>query len=58
MLRDLESGGRIDADHILGFLLAAARAAGAPHALHVAAAVHAEAMHGRRDAGRLPALQS
>ena len=58
MLRDLESGGRIEADHILGFLLEAARAAGVPHELHDAAYVHAKAFEQRRDAGRLPALQS
>lgn len=55
MLRDLESGGRIESDHILGFLLAAARRAGVPDALHEAAYIHAKAFENRRDAGRLPA---
>ncbi len=55
MLRDLEAGGRIEADHVLGFLLEAARAAGVPHELHEAAYVHAKAFEQRRDAGRLPA---
>jgi 2-dehydropantoate 2-reductase len=54
MLRDLEAGGRIEADHILGFLLAAARAAGVPHELHEAAFLHAKAYEQRRAAGRLP----
>jgi 2-dehydropantoate 2-reductase len=54
MLRDLEAGGRIEADHILGFLLEAAKAAGVPHELHEAAYIHAKAFEQRRDAGRLP----
>ncbi|WP_431270425.1 ketopantoate reductase family protein [Dankookia sp. P2] len=54
MLRDLEAGGRIEADHILGFLLDRARAAGVPHELHEAAFLHAKAYEQRRDAGRLP----
>jgi 2-dehydropantoate 2-reductase len=54
MLRDLESGGRIEADHILGELLAAARRAGVPDELHEAAWLHAKAYEARRDAGRLP----
>ncbi len=53
MLRDLEAGGRIESDHILGFLLAAARRAGVPEALHEAAFVSAKAYEQRRDAGRL-----
>lgn len=54
MLRDLEAGGRIEADHILGFLLAEARRAGVPEELHEAAYLHAKAFEQRRDAGRLP----
>lgn len=54
MLRDLEAGGRIEADHILGCLLAAARAAGVPHELHEAAFLHAKAYEQRRAARRLP----
>ncbi|CAH0159820.1 2-dehydropantoate 2-reductase [Roseomonas sp. CECT 9278] len=54
MLRDLEAGGRIEADHILGFLLEAARAAGVPHEAHEAAFLHAKAYEQRRAAGRLP----
>jgi len=55
MLRDLEAGGRIESDHILGFLLEAARRVGVPDALHEAAYIHAKAFEQRRDAGRLPA---
>jgi 2-dehydropantoate 2-reductase len=54
MLRDLEAGGRIESDHILGFLLEAARAAGVPAEYHEAAYLHAKAYEQRRDAGRLP----
>ena len=54
MLRDLEAGGRIEADHILGFMLAAAKRAGVPHEIHEAALLHAKAYEQRRDAGRLP----
>ncbi len=54
MLRDLEAGGRIEADHILGFLLEAARRHGLPSAMHEAAFLHAKAFEQRRDAGRLP----
>jgi 2-dehydropantoate 2-reductase len=54
ILRDLEAGGRIESDHILGFLLEAARRAGVPDELHEAAFLHAKAYEQRRDAGRLP----
>lgn len=54
MLRDLEAGGRIESDHILGYLLDAARRAGVPTELHEAAYIHAKAFEQRRDAGRLP----
>ncbi|MDO9709508.1 ketopantoate reductase family protein [Paracraurococcus lichenis] len=54
MLRDLEAGGRIEADHILGFLLQAAREAGVPEEIHEAAFLHAKAYEQRREAGRLP----
>jgi len=53
MLRDIEAGGRIEADHVLGFLLAAARRAGLPEAEHEAALLHAHAYDQRRAAGRL-----
>ena len=54
ILRDLEAGGRIESDQILGFLLEAARRAGVPAELHEAAFLHAKAYEQRRDAGRLP----
>lgn len=52
MLRDLEAGNRIESDHILGFLLAAARRAGVEDTLHEAAYIHAKAYEARRAAGR------
>lgn len=55
MLRDLEAGARIEADHILGFLLDCVRRAGLPEELHEAAYLHAKAYEQRRAAGRLPA---
>jgi len=54
MLRDLEAGHRIEADHILGFLLEAVRQAGLPSEIHEAAYIHAKAYEQRREAGRLP----
>jgi 2-dehydropantoate 2-reductase len=54
MARDLESGGRIEADHILGYLLDAARRVGLPDEIHEAAYLHAKAYEARRDAARLP----
>lgn len=54
MLRDLEAGGRIESDQILGFLLEVARRAGVPDALHEAAFISAKAYEQRREAGRLP----
>lgn len=53
MLRDLEAGGRIESDHILGFLLEAARRAGVDATLHETAYLHAKAYEARRAAGRL-----
>ncbi|WP_439548684.1 2-dehydropantoate 2-reductase [Falsiroseomonas sp.] len=54
MLRDLEAGGRTEAEHILGFLTDAARAAGVPEDLHAQALLHARAHDQRREAKRLP----
>lgn len=54
MLRDLEAGGRIEADHILGFLREAARRHGLSSTVHEAAFLHAKAFEQRRDAKRLP----
>lgn len=54
MLRDLEAGGRTEAEHILAWLLEAARRAGVPDDLHALAVLHARAYDQRRAAGRLP----
>jgi 2-dehydropantoate 2-reductase len=48
-----EAGRQIEADHVLRFLLEAARRAGVPDELHEAAYIHAKAYEARRDAGRL-----
>jgi len=53
MLRDLEAGGRTEAEHILAWLLDAARRGGVPDDLHALAVLHARAHDQRRDAGRL-----
>lgn len=56
MLRDLEAGGRTEAEHILGFLAAAARRADIPAEFHDLALLHARAHDQRREARRLPGL--
>jgi 2-dehydropantoate 2-reductase len=48
MLRDIEAGNRIEGEHILGFLAAAAQRAGVETAMHDAAALHARAYEQRR----------
>ncbi|WP_237213558.1 2-dehydropantoate 2-reductase [Falsiroseomonas oryziterrae] len=53
MLRDLEAGGRTEAEHILAWLLEAARRAGVPGEIHALAVLHARAYDQRRAAGRL-----
>jgi 2-dehydropantoate 2-reductase len=53
MLRDLEAGGRIESDHILGFLLDAARRAGVDDALHETAYLHTKSYEARRAARRV-----
>jgi 2-dehydropantoate 2-reductase len=55
MSRDVEAGRRIEADHVLRFLLEAARRARVPDEVHEAAYIHAKAYEARRHAGRLPA---
>jgi len=52
MLRDLEAGGRTEAEHILAWLLDVARRAGVPDDLHALAVLHARAYDQRRAAGR------
>lgn len=53
MLRDVEAGNRIEGEHILGFLAAAAARAGVETAIHDAAALQARAYEQRRAANRL-----
>ncbi|WP_270934455.1 ketopantoate reductase family protein [Falsiroseomonas oryzae] len=48
LLRDLERGGPNEADHILGYLVEAARRSGLPHELQHAAWLHAKAQDQRR----------
>lgn len=54
MLRDVEAGNRIEGEHILGFLAAAAQRAGVETALHDMAALQARSYEQRRAANRLP----
>ncbi len=51
LMRDVERGGPNEADHILGHLVEAARRAGLPHDLLLAALVHAKAQEQRRARG-------
>jgi 2-dehydropantoate 2-reductase len=53
MLRDIERGGRTEADHVLGFMLEKARIAGVEHHTLRLAYTHVRAFDQRRDAGRL-----
>jgi 2-dehydropantoate 2-reductase len=55
MLRDLEKGGRIESEQILGYMLERCRKAGVADDLHLAAYTHVKAFEERRDANRLPA---
>ena len=51
MLRDIEAGGRVEADHIVGDMLRHARAAGADARLLAAAYCHLQAYEARRARG-------
>jgi 2-dehydropantoate 2-reductase len=51
MLRDIEAGGRVEADHIVGDMLRRARAAGADARLLSAAFCHLQAYEARRQRG-------
>ena len=53
MLRDLESGKPVEADHIVGFMLALARKHGIDDAVLAIAYTHLKAYEARRAAGRL-----
>jgi 2-dehydropantoate 2-reductase len=54
MMRDLEKGGSIESDQILGYMLERCREAGQPDTLHRLAYTHAKAYEQRRAAARLP----
>jgi 2-dehydropantoate 2-reductase len=54
MLRDLEKGGQIESEQVIGYMLQRCRAAGLPDEMHVMAYTHVKAYEQRRDAGRLP----
>ena len=54
MLRDLESGGRVEADHIVGWMLDRARAHGVDDTILSLAYTHLKAYEARRDVKRLP----
>jgi 2-dehydropantoate 2-reductase len=54
MLRDLEKGGQVEVEQIVGFMLEQCRVAGKDDALHLAVYTHLKAYEQRRDAGRLP----
>jgi 2-dehydropantoate 2-reductase len=54
MLRDLEAGGRVEAEHITGYLLRRAREHGIGDTLLAIAYAHLKSYEQRRAAGRLP----
>ena len=54
MARDLEKGGRVESEQILGYMLDKCREAGFDDTLHMATYTHVKAFEQRRDAGRLP----
>jgi 2-dehydropantoate 2-reductase len=54
MLRDMESGGRVECDHIIGWMLDRARRHGVDDTLLSLAFTHLKAFEARRDANRLP----
>ena len=54
MLRDMEKGGHVEADHIVGWMLERARRHGVDDTLLSLAFTHLKAYEARRDASRLP----
>lgn len=54
MLRDLEGGGNVEADHIVGWMLERARKHGIDDTILSLAYTHLKAYERRREAGRLP----
>lgn len=57
MLRDLEAGGPVEADHIVGYMLRKARELSIDAALLTIAYTHLKAYENRRAAGRLPGVK-
>jgi 2-dehydropantoate 2-reductase len=55
MLRDIERGGPVEGDHIVGWMLDRARAHGLDDTILSVAYTHLKAYEARRAAGRLPA---
>jgi 2-dehydropantoate 2-reductase len=55
MLRDVERGNPVEADHIVGFMLGRAREHGIDDAILALACAHLKTYEARRAAGRLPA---
>ncbi|MEJ7758220.1 MAG: ketopantoate reductase family protein [Gemmatimonadaceae bacterium] len=55
MLRDLEAGGSVEGDHVVGWMLAKARKHGLDDTILSLAFTHLRAYEERRAAGRLPA---
>ena len=51
MLRDMETGGQVEADHTVGYMLRHARAAGADTRLLAAAYCHLQSYEARRRRG-------
>lgn len=54
MLRDLEGGGQVEADHIVGWMLDRARRHGVDDTVLAMAYTHLKSYEARRGAGRLP----
>lgn len=58
MLRDIERKGPVEADHVVGYMLAKARETGVDPTLHEIAYAHLKAYEERRKAGRLSTVES
>ncbi len=56
MLRDLEGGGAIEGDHVVGWMLARARKHGVEHSILALAYTHLKTYEARRKAGRIAVL--
>lgn len=56
MMRDMEAGRPVEADHIVGHMLSLARKHGADEAILALALTHLKTYEARRAAGRLPSL--